>query len=135
MAEHLKELTLIELANIPLDRWGYFFPFMIAFWRYLQEQHPGTVGELSARYATEPIFAGEGAPWFSNVLMENVELLDIIEPIAYSILDGLPREIHERGFVRREELPSLADDDFERLAAIIAEEVARKWCGTDDTVT
>lgn len=123
-AERLRELVLDELANIPFDRWGYFFPFMVAFWRYIQETHPGTLGELSARYAQQPVFTGKGARWFSDVLMENEELLDIIEPLTYSILDRLPREIAQRGFVRKEEIPPLAEEDFTRLSAIIAAEIS-----------
>lgn len=123
-AERLRELVLAELSNIPFDRWGYFFPFMLAFWQYIRDVHPGTLGELQAHYAKEPLLTGKGARWFSDVLMENGELLDIIEPMTYSILDRLPREIASRGYVRREEIPTLAGDDFARLATIIAAEVS-----------
>ncbi|HYI08042.1 MAG TPA: hypothetical protein VEK57_03130 [Thermoanaerobaculia bacterium] len=124
-AETLRSLTLDELANVPIRNWGYFFPFMIAFWKYIEAQFPGTLGELRARYAEEPELEGYGAEWFLAEVMNHEELLDIIEPMSYAILNALPGHVVARGFLERADFPPIPDHSFERLAAIIADEVRR----------
>jgi hypothetical protein len=121
----LDKLIRDELSNITIDKWGYYFPLMLAIWRYIELRHPGVLGELHARYADEPEISGVGAQWFMGELMNNAELLDVLDAIAYGVVDRLPKQAMQRGFVTSRDLPDLELGLIGRLRSVIDREVEK----------
>lgn len=114
-----------ELLNIPLEHWGYFFPMQLAVWRYLRGRRPALLGELEAGYDQEPYFKGRGSDWFCTSLGNDLEYLDLLEAIMYPLVDALPRQAHDRGFVRSNELPDIDAATVARLEEIVLDRADR----------
>lgn len=120
----LEQLIREEFMNIPIMKWGYFFPCTIAIWRYIEERWPGTLGEVHASYRDEPVFEGWSAEWFCAVLLNNTVILDTLESIMYPAIHFVKGPAVERGFVKLEsEIPPVSAADLNQLITEIIREV------------
>jgi hypothetical protein len=119
----LQELLRKELVSIPIEHWGYFFPFHVAVWRFIQATRPGVLGELQAGFDKEPYFKGRGSDWFCGTLGNHGPYLDALEAIMYPLADALGQETRERGFLLEAEGPTVDLDEVRRLADVILAEV------------
>jgi hypothetical protein len=109
------ELLRAELANIPVEHWGYFFPASVALWRLIEEARPGVLGEVSAGYDQEPFFKGKGSEWFVADLLNAEEIIDVIDGLMRDMVGRIPRSLLRRGFVQLGDVPSVGLVDVERL--------------------
>jgi hypothetical protein len=129
----LGELIRLEHASVPPGAWGFFFPVTLAVWRLLQAARPTSAGEVHAfwtdgsipvenelevfgskylarrgtrsyDYCHGPVFAGPGGQWLMEVL-ENPDVLDAVEGIAYTIPQSVGRERVRAGIVALEDIP------------------------------
>jgi len=121
------DLIRAELANVPIDHWGFFFPCHVAVWRFIQVMRPGILSELKAYFKDEPVFEGKGATWFCEELGSQEEYLDLLEAIMYPITRDAPPGVREavqrRGFFRDEEIPSIDAGTVQRLAEVVLRSV------------
>jgi hypothetical protein len=122
----LRKLVIHELLNVTIDKWGYYFPLMLAMWHYIEQRHPGLLGDLRATYAEEPELMGAGADWFCGTLMSNRVILDALDAIAYGVVDRLPHDVLQRGFVTTRDLPEIDPTTVELLQSEIDIEVAKR---------
>lgn len=118
-AEDLGRKISAELTAIPIAQWGYFFPFLVAVWRYIDEQFPGSLGKVDCGYESEPYWSGPRAQWFIDTIQDE-RIFGIVERMAYDVADRLDRRHFEIGFVRAPgDLPALNSVDLAELAASI----------------
>lgn len=104
------------LSQVPTENWGYFFPCMIAIWRFLYSERPGLLGLLDAEYAGEPLLRGESARWFMNEIMDDSEVVDLLEQLMYPLCRDLSgRGLFRRGLIRPEDLQTLDQSVLTRL--------------------
>lgn len=108
-----------ELAAIPVEHWGYFFPGHVAVWRFLEQVRPGLLGTLQAGYRGRPYFRGRGSDWFTNVLGERADYLDALESIFYPLADELAPVLPDRDSFREQELPAIDEKKVEALASSV----------------
>jgi hypothetical protein len=119
-ATTLKELLRRELAYMPIEAWGDFFPAWVALWRFLAESRPGTLDdEVRASYQTEPgmcpHFRGRGAEWFMQTVMDDETVLGGIERVMYEIVDSSKDVLPGKDFLRLEEVPEPSEETCERI--------------------
>jgi hypothetical protein len=120
----LQGLIRAELLAVWLDHWGYFFPAHIAVWRFIREKRPSALDVLNAGYDTEPWFAGRGAHWFMDQLVNRTDFVDLVERIMYAAADhALATPAKERGFLREKEAPEVDLTAASRLARIVLDAV------------
>ena len=48
----LWQYILVELRAVPLAFWGFFFPCLLAAWRFVENRAPGRLGTLDMSYTT-----------------------------------------------------------------------------------
>jgi hypothetical protein len=102
----LERFVKEELANVPLAQWGFFFPFWVALWRYIEAEYPGTLGDLRCGYDDEPYFEGPRAATFIE-FTDQANVLDVVEHLARLAADSITENARSRGFLRLTEVPSL----------------------------
>jgi hypothetical protein len=112
----LRELIRRELASIPADKWGFFFPAHVALWRFINRLRPGPFDEVQATYGAEPSFIGRGAIWFTDTLIQDDGVIGPIEAIMYHTVDKLRPELVTRESFRFDEIPSPNEDLVRQLA-------------------
>jgi|GEM_PF-3412939 len=119
----LMGLVRAELANIPVQHWGFFFPCHVAVWRFIEWARPGVLGEVKALFKDEPVFEGRGATWFCEALGSHEEYVNLLEEVMYPITRDAPSAIldavRRRGFFRDEEIPSIDPSLVQRLADVV----------------
>jgi hypothetical protein len=118
-AERLTALIRAELANTPIDRWGYFFPCHIAVWRFIEAMRPGVLAPVKASFKAEPEFEGRGAEWFCGVLGSDEAYLNELDAIMYPLVNAIPPEVRERGFLLEKEVPLITPQVVARLASVV----------------
>lgn len=115
----LQRLIARELMNVPLEKWGYYFPLLLAIWQYIEERYPGVLGELHATYDDEPQLSGEGAQWFGQAVMNDTHVVDVLDSIAYGVFDALPDAAKNRGFAIETDLSEIDATLLARLQSLI----------------
>ena len=105
-ASRLERFVKEELANVPLDQWGFFFPFWVALWRYIEAEHPGTLGELRCGYDDEPYFEGPRAAIFIR-FTEDPNVVSAVEHMARLAAKSITENARSRGFLKLTEVPPL----------------------------
>jgi hypothetical protein len=130
----LAELVRREHSNVPVGAWGFFFPVVIALWRFLNEASGGSLGRVRAIWADTagpthaelevdgdqyllrrggspsfdvsggPMFIGPGGTWLMDQLVEG-PLLDLVERVAYSVADSVPNIVKSKGSVSVGDVP------------------------------
>ena len=110
-AASLEQLVRNELATIPIEQWGYFFPFLVALWRYIESEHPSSLGELRCGYDSEPYFEGPNAAAFMH-FVNAPHVFAAIERLGYAAASDIPEAAHRRGFVVEQEVPLLPQKEF-----------------------
>jgi hypothetical protein len=122
-ANLLGRLLRNELANMPIEHWGFFFPAHVAVWRFIETTRPGVLGPLKARFSDQPYFEGKGSSWFCNVLGNRAEYLHLLEAIMYPITRNAPDSVRDavraRGFFRDAEIPPLDPGTVRSLAEVV----------------
>jgi hypothetical protein len=71
--EVLLELILDSFSRVSVRQWGYFYPLLIATWRFIWYVRPGILGEVvDIRYVfgSPPQFKGRNADWFAEMLVD-----------------------------------------------------------------
>jgi hypothetical protein len=111
------ELIRSELANIPVEHWGYFFPATVALWRFIEEERPGILGEVSAGYDQQPYFKGKGSEWFVGELLNAEEVIDVVDGLMRDVVARIPRSVLMSGSVEHGDVPTIGRVDAERLVA------------------
>jgi hypothetical protein len=119
-ASALQELLQNELVNIPLDQWGFFFPAHVAVWRFIHKKRPLALGDVNAGYDTEPWYAGRGATWFTDELLNRPDFIDVVDRIMRAAVDqAVATPAKERGFLLSEEAPAIDFASASELAQIV----------------
>jgi len=114
----LAELLRLELSNIPVEHWEYFFPAWVALWRFVEEARPGVLGELRAGYDREgPYFRGRGATWFMDILANDEGVLQGVERVMYGVADAMRDVLPGAVSIRVGDLPELPREVLEIVAA------------------
>lgn len=121
----LGALVRRELAALPIEHWGYFFPIHAAVWRFIEERRPGVIDGLNAGYKGEPYFKGRGAEWFVGALGNTEEYISLLEQVMYPLSRQLAPLLRERDSLREEELPDLSPDLMGKLAVVVLTAVDR----------
>jgi hypothetical protein len=141
----LAELLRQEHSNVPVGAWGFFFPVTLAAWRFVNLVAEDTLGEVAAawldtsapvpteievvgdrymlRHKQEsdldpesgPLFFGPGGDRLLRELQEG-ELLDAVEAMAFSILRSLPPRVKDRGVADVSDVPTPPADLLDRLS-------------------
>lgn len=119
----LKALLRRELAAVPVEHWGYFFPIHVAVWRFIEETRPGFLGQLSAGFKGEPYFRGRGADWFVGTLGNTEDYISLLEEIMYPLTRRLAPLLAGHDSFREDELPEISSDLTQRLATVVLREV------------
>lgn len=123
----LGNLIRNELLNVPIEKWGFFFPCVIAVWRFIEIKRTATLGTLVAGYDNEPYFNGKNAEVFCELfaLGDNEEYVSLLEELMYPIADYIKANpsILQRGFLEPGEIPSLPTEKIEALASLILMEI------------
>ena len=119
----LKLLLTRELQSLGVNKWGFFFPCYLAIWKFIEIRRPQALGSLNAGYDSEPYFKGKGATWFTEVLPENLIILDLIESVMYDAAKSVNSTIIERGFMLSHEVPQLNIGQIDRLVTSVLAEV------------
>jgi hypothetical protein len=118
----LLELIEYEFSRTKIHQWGYFFPMLIATWRFIWHVRPGFLGDVvdaSYEYGSPPRFKGKNAEWFVEMLVDNNDYQDLVEPLWYQIAEGITPTIRDRAIMLKEEMPKLDTIKVERLADLI----------------
>jgi len=127
--ELLTSLIRREFVTIPIDQWGFFFPCLLATWRFIERKRPGVLGPAKGGFDTEPYFEGRGARWFMEGLTSHDRFVGLLEAIMYPITRDAPDRVRdrvrERGFFLDAEIPEIPSDLVDELAAVILAEVDR----------
>ena len=130
----LASLVRKEHSNLPVGAWGFFFPVVLAVWRFLNITHPGALGEVHPRWAdrsaavptevevsgdsylirhtaalsfdpTEgPVLLGPGGSWIAEE-MSSGPLLDAVESLAYAVSGSIAQSLPRGGVLRLEQIP------------------------------
>jgi hypothetical protein len=127
--ELLTSLIRRELVTIPIDQWGFFFPCLLATWRFIEKKRPGTLAPAKGGFDTKPYFEGRGARWFMEGLTSNDRFVELLEAIMYPITRDAPERVRDRvmqrGFFLDEEVPEIPSALVDELAAVTLVEVDR----------
>lgn len=127
--ELLTSLIRRELVTIPIDQWGFFFPCLLAIWRFIEMKRPGVLGPAKGGFDTEPYFEGRGAQWFMAGLTSNDRFVELLEAIMYPITRDAPERVRDRvrqrGFFLDEEIPETPAALVDELAVVTLAEVDR----------
>lgn len=107
------------LCETPLKLWGFFFPFLVALWRFVGASRPGLLGQLEASYEAEPKFAGKGAKWFCGTLLDDPVILDRVERFMYWMVGQVPASARERGFLLASELPTFDKALIDEIGRVV----------------
>jgi hypothetical protein len=105
-AELERELRL-ALPFLEFPKWGYFWPFTMALWRFLRKQRPTYFDDLDTSFDEEPTFSGRPANWFCEHLLNDEEILNDIDTFMRRIADSLSLEAKHRGYLTDEGLPEI----------------------------
>jgi hypothetical protein len=130
----LADLIRREHSNVPVGAWGFFFPVVIALWRFLNDISAGRLGRVRAIWADVsgptqaelevdgdqyllrrggppsfdvaggPMFIGPGGTWLMDQLAEGA-LLDLVERVASSVADSVSPSAKSKGSVSIDEVP------------------------------
>jgi hypothetical protein len=128
----LLELIEDEFSRTNVHNWGYFFPILIATWRFIWYVRPGFLGAVVyAKYEhrSPPSFKGKNAAWFVEMLVDNNEYQDLVEPLWYQIAEGITPTVRDREMMRKEEIPKLDTIRVEQLAQLILARVDHAFRG------
>jgi hypothetical protein len=108
-------------------QWGFFFPCLLAIWRFIEARRPGVLGPAKGGFDTEPYFEGRGARWFMEALTSNDRFVDLLEAIMYPITRDAPEfvrdGVRQRGFFLEAEIPEIPESVVDELAVVTLEEV------------
>jgi hypothetical protein len=99
-ADFLATRTRIELSNLPIEFWEWFFPADIAVWRFIEAKRPGVFGDIKASLAADgepPTWEGKGAARFRGTLAEDPRYIDLVEAIMMDVVDALRDELPGKG--------------------------------------
>ncbi len=124
--DRLLSIVKNELNTIPINQWGYFFPFHIAVWRFIEEIQPGFLGELKAGYDDGPWFNGPKSKWFCEELGNSDAYIESIEKIMYPLVQDLPQVAKDRGYVLDKEIPEIDMDLIKEITSIIKQEMDKE---------
>jgi hypothetical protein len=122
----LLELVEDEFLRTNVHNWGYFFPMLIATWRFIWYVRPGFLGAVvnaKYEYGSPPRFKGKNADWFVEMLVDNNAYQDLVEPLWYQIAEGITPTVRDRAMILKEEMPKLDTIKVEQLAQLILAKV------------
>jgi hypothetical protein len=115
----LESLLREALSGLEFRHWGYFFPFLLATWRFILARRPGVLDPLDASYDDPPKFRGRGSTWFCGTLANTPEFLDREERVMYWIVSRIPERAKLRGFLHATEVPHLDIDELQIIARFV----------------
>ena len=142
----LAALLRQEHANVLSGAWGFFFPVVLAVWRYLNSVSAEALGEVHAVWTdteaavpTEievrgekfvvthrqelsfdpdegPLFFGSGGTWLVGELEEG-PFVEAVEAVAYDMLNRVPKGRLAEGPLSLREVPEADEALVDRLAS------------------
>src|SRR5262245_30890797 len=119
LGEELEAELDNALPGIEFSKWGYYWPFTMALWRFLRRRRPAYFDDLDTSFVREPTYCGRPAKWFCEQLLNDREILDPMDTFMRRIAEKLASmpQVRQRGFALRTDLPAFDSDICSRIAA------------------
>lgn len=121
----LASLLTDALGGLEFEFWGFYFPFLMATWRFIRARRTGVLDELDATFADPPTFRGRGAKWFCEHLATDDGFLDREEKIMHWIASRIPEKAKRRGCLAAAEVPIFDLSEMREVAHFILSLVDR----------
>jgi len=121
--ELLGTLIRRELAAVPVEHWGFFFPLHVAVWRFLEAVRPAALGPLSTGYDSEPYFQGKGAAWFVGELGNLDDYVEAVDAVMRNVVQSLGAKVVGVDRFAIEDIPPTDEELLARLATVAVKAV------------